>query len=1317
MLVLRGGPASTPFRLEKVLTQVKVHLPGVTALWADHLHFVAIRRPLSEAETARVQALLLYGPVPVAREREGLPMLVTPRAGTVSPWSSKATEIAHRCGLDGVERIERGVQWTLGGVRQLTVEQRRGVVPLLLDRMTEEVLPTIHDVERLFRVEDPSPMRRIPVLRGGEVALAEADRRLGLALSEDEIAWLAEVFEQLGRDPTDAELMMFAQVNSEHCRHKIFNAAFVIEGEPQQNTLFQMIRNTSAVAGDAWTHGDAPGRLLSAYSDNSAVIHGYEGRRFQPDPATGVYGYGPTRPLHVLMKVETHNHPTAVSPFQGAATGTGGEIRDEGATGRGGKPKAGMCGFSVSHLRLPDALQPWEDDPPGRPSRIASPLQIMLEGPIGAASFANEFGRPNLAGYFRTFEARTGPNTWRGFHKPIMIAGGVGNIAPEHVDKRPIPDGAALVLIGGPAMRIGLGGGAASSMASGTSSAELDFGSVQRANAEMERRCQEVLDACQALGEGNPILSVHDVGAGGLSNAFPELVHGGGVGGRFDLRAIHSAERGMSPLEIWCNEAQERYVLAVCQEDLPALEAICARERCPHSVVGQATAEPHLRVDDPHFGEPPVDLPTEVVLGRPPKLVREGRLRREPEVPPADPVEEIDLLEAALRVLAFPAVGDKTFLITIGDRSIGGMVARDQMVGRWQVPVADVAVTTATFAELTGEAMAIGERSPVAALNAPASARMAVGEAVTNLAAARIERLDQVVLSLNWMAAAGGHGDDADLYEAVRTVGHDLCPALGIAVPVGKDSLSMRTRWREDDATREVAAPLSLVATAFAPVLDATRTLTPELELTGDTELLLIDLGAGRDRMGASTLAQVYGSLSLSLATEPPHLDPPPDLDQPLDVASLFAAVQALNQAGLLLAYHDRSDGGLFATLCEMAFCSRVALEIDLPGPDPLRSLFTEELGAVLQIRSADVLEVARILDEHELSPLTHRIGRPVEGQILRFRHDGVVVLKAPRAVLHCAWSETTLRMQALRDDPDCARQEYDRIVDNRDPGLRATLTFDPGQEPSPARAVGRPPVAILREQGVNGQLEMAAAFDRAGFTATDVHMTDLVAGRVDLSGFVGMVACGGFSYGDVLGAGGGWASAIRHDERLRDQFAAFFDRSDSFALGVCNGCQMFSALGDLVPGTEDWPRFVRNRSEQFEARLCSVRIEPSPSVLLTGMAGSELLVPVAHGEGRALFGSEEAHDRLVVRGLVAARYVDGHGEIAEAEAYPTNPNGSPSGITALTTPSGRVTVLMPHPERAFRWATLSWCPPSWKIPSGDSPWMRMFRNARAWVG
>lgn len=1274
MLVVRGGSALSPFRSRKTLAAVRAVDPGVRAVHADHVHLVAIARPLDPAEREVLEALLAYAPQSPARE--GTALYVVPRPGTVSPWSSKATDIARVCGLDAVGRIERAVAWTLEGLGA-----REAVLPLVHDRMTEAVLADLRDAEVLFRAEDPAPLRRVPVGR-----IREADAALGLALSDDEIAYLEAAFRDLGRDPTDAELMMFAQANSEHCRHKIFNAAWTVDGEPRPDTLFGMIKHTFG------PQRPGPGAVLSAYRDNAAVVHGWTARRFLPGPADGVYRFGDEKPLHLLMKVETHNHPTAISPFPGAATGTGGEIRDEAATGRGGKTKAGLVGFTTGHLRLPGAVEPWEHDDPGRPDRIAPALQIMLEAPIGAAAYANEFGRPALAGYFRTFEQAFG-GEWRGYHKPILVAGGYGNLDPEHVEKAPIPPGAPLVVLGGPAMRIGLGGGAASSLAQGAQTADLDFASVQRANAELERRCQEVLDRCQAMGRANPILAIHDVGAGGLSNAFPELVHGGGTGGRFDLRAVPSAEPGMTPLEIWCNEAQERYVLALQPDALDVFAASCARERCPYAVVGHATAEPHLRVDDALLGEPPVDVPLDVILGKPPKMHRVAAHRPVP----SDALPAVtDLRDAVYRVLSFPAVADKTFLVTIGDRSITGQVARDPMVGRWQVPVADVAVTTTGYEGTRGEAMAMGERTPLALLSGPASGRMAIGEALTNLMAARVERLDQVSLSLNWMAPAGHPGEDAVLYDTVRAVGLELCPALGITVPVGKDSMSMRTRWSgADGAARAVTAPVSLVATAFAPVVDATATLTPVLRTEGDTRLVLVDLGGGRNRLGGSALAQVYGRMG----------EVPPDLDDPARLAAAFAGLQSVHDR--VLAVHDRSDGGLFAALCEMAFASRCGLDVALPGADPVGALFSEELGLVLQVRTDDLARVERAF----AGLAVHVLGAPTADGVLRFSHGGRVVLEERRVELHRAWSKVTFRMQSLRDDPDCAAEEHDRLLDEGDPGLTPKLGF-PLAAP---RFDRRPRLAVLREQGVNGQIEMAAAFDRAGFEAVDVHMTDLLEGRRDLSGFVGLVACGGFSYGDVLGAGGGWAKSVLFHPRLREAFAAFFARPDTFTLGVCNGCQMLAHLADLVPGAAGWPRFVRNRSEQFEGRLVQVRIEPSPSILLQGMAGAVLPVPVAHGEGRAAFASEDTHDRLALGGLVALRFVDGHHEVTEA--YPHNPNGSPGGITAVTVPDGRVTLMMPHPERAFRWATLSWCPDEWRDPSGDSPWMRLFRNARTWVG
>jgi len=1285
MLILRGAPALSAFRLAKRRAAVQAVAPGVRELWADHLHVVHLSTPLDDGAMAALRRLLTYGPAPIAPERSGRTVLVTPRPGTVSPWSSKATDIAHACGLHAVTRIERVTDWVLDAAGAIDLP---AVSALLYDPLTEAVLPSRDALAVLFEQHHPRPLQRVP-----PDELHTANAALGLALSDDEIAYLQQAFTSLGRAPSDAELMMFAQANSEHCRHKIFNAGFTVDGVVADASLFAMIRNTHRAAQAAWTGGDAPGRVLSAYSDNAAVVHGSPAQRFLADPRNGEYRAAPEAPLHFLIKVETHNHPTAISPHPGAATGSGGEIRDEGATGRGGKPKMGLAGFWVSDLQLPGAREPWEHAEPPHPPRLATPLQIMLEGPIGAASFNNEFGRPALCGVFRTFESRQG-GAHRGYHKPIMIAGGLGNIAGEHVAKQPIQDGDALVVLGGPAMRIGLGGGAASSLGQGTSSADLDFASVQRANPEMERRVQEVLDRCQALGADNPIVSLHDVGAGGLSNALPELVHDAGVGAVFDLRKIPNAEPGMAPHEVWSNEAQERYVLALRPADVEHFAALCRRERCPMAVVGYATAASHLRVDDPLLDDPPVDVPMSVILGDPPPMQRVAS-----RVDPATAPLQVDLspLAAGLRVLRHPTVADKTFLITIGDRSITGMVARDQLVGPWQIPVADVAVTTVDYASTRGEAMAMGERTPVALLDGPASARLAIGEAITNLAAAAVAQLDQVSLSANWMASAGDPGEDAVLFDMVRTVGMELCPALGITVPVGKDSMSMRARW--DDHT--VSAPVSLVVTAFAPVVDTVATLTPWLRLDqGPTELLLIDLGAGKNRLGGSILAQVTGALG----TEPA------DLDDPERLAAFFAAVHAVRDG--VIAYHDRSDGGLWATLCELAFAGHCGLQIALPPGDVMRALFSEELGAVLQVRTADVAAVTAELASRGLGAMVHRIGRPVDGDTIRIRQGDTVVIETPRTPLHRAWSHVTHAMQRLRDDPDCADESYDRLLDEADPGLVAALTFDVGAPRDVWRH--RPPVAVLREQGVNGQREMAAAFDRAGFRAIDVHMSDLAAGRATLDDFVGLVACGGFSFGDVLGAGGGWAKSILLQPALRDAFAAFFARNDTFGLGVCNGCQMFGELSELIGGAQAWPRFVTNRSEQFEARLSTVRIEDSPSILFAGMAGSRLLVPVAHGEGRALFGSADARASLEGAGLVSARFCDGAGAVAQR--YPLDPNGSPAGITAVTTPDGRFTAMMPHPERAFRWHTLSWCPDDWRSDSGDSPWMRFFRNARDFV-
>ena len=1292
---LRGRNALSAFRAAKLSQSITVAVPRVTRVHAEYWHFAEASRALSKEEAARLERILTYGPASAPVDAQGELVLVAPRIGTISPWSSKATDISRHCGLEAVTRIERGTAYRVatrdGG--PLAAAERGEVVARLHDRMTETVLGSFEDAARLFGHIEPVPLASVDILGGGVAALERANAAMGLALSEDEIEYLFQQFTRARRNPTDVELMMFAQANSEHCRHKIFNAAWVIDGRPQEHTLFGMIRST---------HQRNPRGTVVAYADNAAIMEGASVARFHPRD-DGEYRYAEAL-THTVMKVETHNHPTAISPFPGAATGAGGEIRDEGATGRGAKPKAGLTGFTVSNLRIPGFEQPWEADGIGRPQRVASALQIMLEGPIGGASFNNEFGRPNLAGYFRTFEQRVAGEA-RGYHKPIMIAGGLGNVAALHAHKKPLEPGAALIQLGGPGMLIGLGGGAASSMDTGANEEGLDFASVQRGNAEIQRRAQEVLDRCAGLGESNPILSIHDVGAGGLSNALPELVHDARAGGRFDLRRIPSEEPGMSPLQIWCNEAQERYVLAIAPRDLERFRGICERERCPFAVVGEATADGRLVVTDRAFGNNPVDMELAVLLGKPPKMTRDVSHARR-ELPPLE-TAGMELREAAYRVLRLPGVADKTFLIAIGDRTVGGMTARDQLVGPWQVPVADAAVTLMGFDTFRGEACAMGERPQLALLNPEASGRMAVGEAITNIAAAPVDRIDSIKLSANWMAAAGHPGEDAALYDTVRAVALDLCPALGISIPVGKDSLSMKTSWSENGSRREVVAPLSLVVSAFAPVTDVRGTLTPQLRTDeGDTVLLLADLGGGRCRMGGSALAQVYGQVG----------NVPPDAD-PAAIKGCFAAVQKLGREGRILAYHDRSDGGLFVAVCEMAFAGRagVALNPDgaaLGGRSPLEFLFNEELGAVLQVKRADLAEVRRVFATAGLERHLHELGTVGTGDTITIAAAGAEVFSERRSDLHRAWSETTWRLQALRDNPECARQEYDRLLDEADPGLTATLTFDPAKDiaaPYVARGA-RPRVAVLREQGINGQVEMAAAFHRAGFTAVDVHMTDIIAGRVGLDDFKGIAAGGGFSYGDVLGAGEGWAKSILFNARARDQFEAYFRRADTFGLGVCNGCQMMTTLRDLVPGAAHWPRLVRNVSEQFEARFVMVEVLRSPSLFFEGMAGSRLPVAVAHGEGYAEFSGPAA--RQAAGPLVALRYVDNHG--FPTESYPCNPNGSPEGITGLTTPDGRFTVLMPHPERVFRTVQNSWHPGDW---GEDGPWMRMFRNARKWVG
>ena len=1289
MLKLGGGRALSEARIARILARMQQRGAPVTGLSATSLYFVDAHldtgAELDADHHAVLARLLQADPSAAAEPGSGCELIVVPRIGTTSPWSSKATDIAHICGLASVARIERGTRFVLAGVG---TEAALELADALHDRMTESVLTDAEQAARLFEQAEPRPVAHVPLGAEGPAALVAANQSLGLALSKDEIDYLSQAFGELGRDPSDVELMMFAQANSEHCRHKIFNASFTVDGVAAERSLFGMIRETTR---------RSPDGVLSAYHDNAAVMAGSEAGRFFPDPGTGVYR-SVREPVHILMKVETHNHPTAISPFAGAATGSGGEIRDEGATGRGARPKAGLTGFSVSNLRIPGATEPWERDY-GRPARIASALDIMLEGPIGGAAFNNEFGRPAVGGTFRTLEIEVptadGGREVRGYHKPIMLAGGLGNVRPGHVEKLAIPAGAALIVLGGPALLIGLGGGAASSMSAGTSEEDLDFASVQRDNPEMQRRCQEVIDRCWARGEDNLILSIHDVGAGGLSNALPELVHQSDRGARLELRRVPSGDPGMSPLEIWCNEAQERYVLAVEAERVGELEALCARERCPMAVLGHATEAVHLTVADDHFGDAPIDLPLDVVLGRPPRMERNVKRVQRPGM--ALDTRSLDVSESALRVLGHPSVGDKTFLVTIGDRTVTGLVCRDPMVGPDQVPVADAAVTAAGYDSVAGEAMAMGERAPIALLDPAASARMAVGEAVTNVLSADVRALSWIKLSCNWMAAADHPGEDAALHDAVRSIGEELCPALGIAVPVGKDSLSMRTVWQEDGESRAVTSPLSLAVTAFAPVPDVRRSTTPLLDTEADTRLLAIDLGRGRMRLGGSILALVHDSIG----------EEAPDVVDPTDLRRLAEALSALRDADLLRAYHDRSDGGLLALLAEMAFASRCGLEIDLGEVhDPVAALFHEELGCVIQVPAEGLEAAIALLEKAGLAGCTQEIGRPSQGEAIRIRAGSRPLLDAPLATLRDRWSQTTRKLQGLRDDPTCAEEEHAARLDPGDSGLCMVLpdalATRPARGPRPGRT--RPRIAVLREQGVNGQVEMAAAFDRAGFDCVDVHTSDVLEGRLGLDDFRGLVACGGFSYGDVLGAGRGWASSILLNERARAAFSGFFERPDTFALGVCNGCQMLAELGELIPGADAWPRFLRNRSEQYEGRLALVEVEPSPSVLLRSLVGARLPIAVAHGEGRAEGAGADA--------LVAARFVTPEG--APAERYPQNPNGSPRGATAFTTPDGRATILMPHPERVFRRVQLSWSPPSLAAAGydEDSPWMQLFHDA-----
>jgi phosphoribosylformylglycinamidine synthase len=1313
-----GGNALGEFRLQQLLPRLATISDRITGVSARFVHLVATQQPPDAAGRDRLAALLTYGE-PAAAAAEDALIVVTPRLGTISPWASKATDIAHNCGI-ALRRVERITEYSIalksglltrGGLGE---QQLQAAAALLHDRMTESVMFERAAAHRLFTELAPAPMEQVDVLAGGRAALDEANIRFGLALAEDEIDYLVESFKGLGRNPSDVELMMFAQANSEHCRHKIFNAAFTIDGVPQERSMFGMIRHT---------HQLSPQHTVVAYSDNASVMEGSQIEQFVARPGSG-WRYGKEQALqHVLMKVETHNHPTAISPFAGAATGAGGEIRDEGATGRGSKPKAGLTGFTVSRL--------WGSTA-GRPAHIASPLQIMTEGPLGGAAFNNEFGRPNLLGYFREYEQQAG-DVLRGYHKPIMIAGGLGSIAAGLTHKIDFPPGTLLVQLGGPGMRIGMGGGAASSMATGANAAELDFDSVQRGNPEIERRAQEVINNCWAEGAANPILAIHDVGAGGLSNAFPELTNDAGRGARFDLRKIPLEESGLAPREIWCNESQERYVLAIPPQHLEQFRAFCERERCPFAVVGVATEERQLVVAD-EGAATPVDMPMNVLLGKPPKMQRDVRsVAREFK---AVDLNGITLQDAAIGVLGHPTVASKRFLITIGDRTVGGLSHRDQMVGPWQVPVADCAVTLADYRGFAGEAMSMGERTPLATIDAPASGRMAVAEAITNLLAAPIE-LARVKLSANWMAACGEPGEDAALYETVRAVGMALCPALGISIPVGKDSLSMRTQWREGDENRKVTSPVSLIVSAFASLADVRGTLTPQLDASRDTTLILIDLGKGQRRMGGSILAQILDQVG----------DRVPDLDDPQDLMRLVAAVNELRAQGSILAYHDRSDGGLFAAACEMAFAGHVgvALNVDLlvtegdgisdsradhgdaknwaaqvgPRRDELtlQALFNEELGVLLQVATASRNDVMQVLRRHGLAKFSHFVGttRPAasaievgKGEVQVWR-DTKAVFSAKLADLHQVWDSVSWKICQQRDNPAGADAEHAAAGDTTDPGLQATPSFDVSQNPAaPYLNLARPRVAVLREQGVNSHTEMAYCFDEAGFEAHDVHMTDLQSGRARLQDFQGFVACGGFSYGDTLGAGIGWARSITFNLQIADQFREFFARTDTFALGVCNGCQMLAELADIVPGAQAWPRFTTNRSERYEARLSQIEVLQSPSLFFAGMAGSRLPIAVAHGEGYADF----ARRGDAAKVIAAMRFTDHQGRATEA--YPFNPNGSPAGLTAVTTADGRFTAMMPHPERVFRNIQMSWT-------SGDanslSPWIRIWRNARKWVG
>ena len=1297
-IILKGRPAFSDFRLaalKKALNEA-IDAHDIAEIDAVECYFIEAANPLDDTTNKRAFALLAAQEHFNHADEGGF--YVTPRKGTISPWSTKATDIFNNCALEAVARVERGIHFHLSTADGLILGIKDLGLGLLAlhDRMTEAVYD---DVSDFFSHFDPAPLRTVPLMAEGPEAFAKANIDWGLAMSEPEIDYLVAAYQKMKRDPTDAELVMFSQVNSEHCRHKIFNADWIVDGEKSDLSLFGMIRNT---------HKLNPGGTLSAYADNCGVIPGSSGDWWEVDQTGSNKTYRKTASqLDILCKVETHNHPTAISPFPGAATGVGGEIRDEGATGIGGRPKAGISAFMVSNLELPGYTQPWEKHIAEHPTRMASPLDIMLEGPIGGAAFGNEFGRPQLCGMFRTLQLEHN-GQHRGYHKPIMVAGGMGNMKREHVDKKPIPPTALILQLGGPAMKIGLGGGAASSIGAGSQSEALDFDSVQRGNPEMERRCQQVIDGCIALGTDNPMLSIHDIGAGGLSNGLPELVEA--TGGHFRLRKIHNEDSSMSPMEIWCNESQERYVMAVMPNRIDAFTALCTRERCPVAIVGEATDDGQLVLEDLHFKNKPIDMEMSVLLGKTPKMLKD--VTRMVEDHAELDVSEIQIPDAIDRVLRFPAVANKSFLITIADRSITGMVARDQMVGPWQTPVADAAVTATSMDSTTGEAMAMGERTPIAILNAAASGRISIGECLTNIASSHVGKIGNIKLSANWMVAAGEAGEDANLYDTVKAVGMELCPALGICIPVGKDSMSMRTSWK-DRAGRDhkQVSPLSLMVTGFSSVEDVRKTATPDLK-SSDSALILLDLGAGKNRLGGSTLAQVFNQVGKAT----------PDLDDPEKFVAFFSAIQELLADDLILSYHDRSDGGLAATLCEMAIAGRKGINavLDKLGNDPLAALFAEELGSVIEIDKTKLATVMGVLAKHGVSDITHLIGNTSADPILNIQLNNEQLFSESVAKLNRAWSELTYQMQAKRDNPDCAQEEYDALLEeNKGILIKPSFSVAKVDELLTANSqlsssgTKRPLVAIFREQGINGQNEMAFAFDRAGFEAIDVHMTDLLEGSVDLADFAGLVACGGFSYGDVLGAGSGWAKSVLYNPKLKAMFQTFFEREDSFTLGVCNGCQMISQLKEIIPGAEGWPEFKRNRSEQFEARYSNVEIMQSPSIFFKGMAGSLLPIPVAHGEGRADYSITGDLEQCVSSNQITARYIDFKGEATEV--YPANPNGSPAGATGFTTSDGRATIMMPHPERCFRSVQMSYKPDD-QFTGEAGPWLKMFQNARAYV-